>query len=181
MVHLVEHQVPGGLPWQTLLLGFSKADVRSNHLLTLELLNQRIEAARLPLHEQIGEDLKLATAAATLPPRAALARALVPAWSKVGEAGRRKHARVRSLLVLLAAERYRLKHGTWPEEPELPLDPYDGKPIRYRKLADGVVAYAIGKDGKDDGGKVGRYLTGTPALDEGYRLWDVTKRRQEKP
>lgn len=54
--------------------------------------------------------------------------------------------------------------------PEVPLDAYDGKPIRYRRLADGVVVYSVGADGKDDGGKAG--------ADLGYRLWDVDRRRQ---
>ena len=57
------------------------------------------------------------------------------------------------------------------------MDPFDGNPVRYRRLTDGVVIYSIGQDGKDDGGQVSH----TPAVprpqEMGYRLWDVAKRR----
>ncbi len=62
----------------------------------------------------------------------------------------------------LAIERYRLKHDDLPESLEMlvgefidrvPVDPFDGEPIRYRRLEEGGYAvYMIGKDGIDDGG-----------------------------
>ncbi|MFW6162335.1 MAG: hypothetical protein ACODAJ_06160 [Planctomycetota bacterium] len=36
----------------------------------------------------------------------------------------------------------------------LPPDPFDGQPLRYRTTDDGFVVYAVGEDGKDDGGAV---------------------------
>jgi hypothetical protein len=111
--------------------------------------------------------------------------------------------------VALAVERYRLQHGRWPESladlsprrqqglitdkhlagaagygPDLigkiPMDPYIGKPLRYRRLADGVVIYSVGPDGKDDGGKIIRMNPNpsTPGTDIGIQLWDPDKRRQ---
>ena len=54
----------------------------------------------------------------------------------------------------LAAERYRLAHGHWPSAPAgtragparsgVPEDPFDGKPLRFRRLADGVSIYLGG-------------------------------------
>ena len=35
----------------------------------------------------------------------------------------------------------------------VPTDPFDDKPIRYKKLAKGFVTYSVGPDLKDDGGK----------------------------
>jgi len=35
----------------------------------------------------------------------------------------------------------------------IPTDPFDGKPIRFKKLTKGYVVYSIGKDAKDNGGK----------------------------
>jgi len=35
----------------------------------------------------------------------------------------------------------------------MPLDPFDGAPLRYKPLAKGYVVYSIGPDGHDDGGK----------------------------
>ncbi len=167
--------------WRQRLLGFSKADLRYNHLQSLDLLTRAAELARLPEAESVDLVPRLNAVMASQPRGAILARVLTPALGKVAQGCQRKHAKVRNLLVLLAAERYRLKHGAWPDKPEVPMDPCDGKPIRYRRLADGVVAYAVGPDGKDDGGQVGRDPPGTRPLDEGYRLWDVKGRGQEKP
>jgi hypothetical protein len=58
------------------------------------------------------------------------------------------------------------------------MDPYDGAPVRHRRTADGVVIYVLGEDGKDDGGAVEPPASGGGPADCGYRLWDVSKRRQ---
>src|SRR5438132_1467056 len=77
-----------------------------------------------------------------------LARLLFPAAEKVGEAMMRSDAQMRSTIAALAAERYRLADGRWPESlaglvpkylSEVPKDPYDGAPLRLRRLGDGVV------------------------------------------
>ena len=34
----------------------------------------------------------------------------------------------------------------------IPEDPFDGRPLRYKKLEKGYVVYSIGPDGVDDGG-----------------------------
>jgi ABC-type transport system involved in multi-copper enzyme maturation permease subunit len=57
-------------------------------------------------------------------------------------------------------------------------DPYDGAPLRYRQLDDGVVIYSIGPDGLDNGGKLDRQNAGAIGVDLGFRLWDVDRRRQ---
>jgi hypothetical protein len=97
---------------------------------------------------------------------------------------------------MLAAERYRRTHGRWPGSlddlvpgllSQVPTDPYDGNPLRYRRLADGVVIYAVGPDGHDDGGKLDR--TGfalrqggeSKGVDLGVRLWDPDRRRRPAP
>ena len=33
-----------------------------------------------------------------------------------------------------------------------PIDPFDGKPLRYKKLAKGYVVYSIGTNETDNGG-----------------------------
>jgi len=65
----------------------------------------------------------------------------------------------------MAVERYRLKHDGALQtslsdvSAELsggvPEDPFDGQPLRYRKLsAGGYTVYSVGTDRKDDGGTV---------------------------
>jgi hypothetical protein len=99
-------------------------------------------------------------------------------------------ARLRCGIVLLAAERYRLAHGRWPEAVEelapqflaRPMpDAYYGKPILLQRFADGLVVYSVGPDGIDDGGAIDPPREGEYGKDLGFRLWDVAKRRQPAP
>jgi hypothetical protein len=70
--------------------------------------------------------------------------------------------RRRSALTALAIERYRLTHqGLRPQTldlltpsllPKVPSDPFDGQPLRYRRLLRGYVVYSVGDDLKDNGG-----------------------------
>ena len=88
---------------------------------------------------------------------------------------------------LIAVERYRMKHRKWPAKladvvpdflPEIPSDPFDGKPIRIARVNDGVVVYSIGFDGKDDRGNLDREGHNSPGTDIGFQLWDKDKRRR---
>jgi ABC-type transport system involved in multi-copper enzyme maturation permease subunit len=101
-------------------------------------------------------------------------------------------AELRCVVAMLAAERYRLARGNWPTSlndlvpaflREVPTDPFDGKPLRLRRLADGVVIYSVGLDGIDNGGKIDWDLSRLPlpssiGFDVGVRLWDVSRRRE---
>ncbi len=68
----------------------------------------------------------------------------------------------RVVLTAIALKRFQIKHGKWPETlgdltPEflrsVPIDPMDGKALKYHANADGTfLLYSSGKDGKDDGG-----------------------------
>jgi hypothetical protein len=63
---------------------------------------------------------------------------------------------------------------------QIPNDPYDGNPLRLRRLADGIVIYCVGPDLIDNGGKLDRrdrYRTPFGA-DVGFQLWDPAHRRQ---
>jgi hypothetical protein len=105
----------------------------------------------------------------------------------MGEGFRQKHAFLRSTIVALAVERYRRDKTTWPDSLEqvcprylaaVPLDPYDGKPFRYRRVKEGVVIYSVFRDGVDNGGNLDHVQPSASSLDIGVRLWDVDKRRQ---
>ena len=70
-------------------------------------------------------------------------------------------ARLRAARTALAVERHRRTRGLLPEKladlvPEfidaIPIDPFNGEPLRYKKLAEGYVVYSVGVDGEDDGG-----------------------------
>jgi hypothetical protein len=69
----------------------------------------------------------------------------------------------------LAVERYRLANGALPDSLDalvpkflnaVPTDPFNGQPLRYKRLAAGYVVYSVGEDGVDNGGTEG-YGPGT--------------------
>jgi hypothetical protein len=152
----------------------------------LEMFTRAVEIAKRPTHEQPAAEKDLDAEVRELPAGSVL-RMLFPAVSKFSDAFRRKLAQTRSVAVLLAVERYRREKGAWPAKlselapkfiSAVPLDPYDGKPLRYRRLPDGVVVYALGPDGRDNGGDVDWTRRTPPPADMGHRLWDVKSRRQ---
>jgi hypothetical protein len=153
---------------------------------SLRWYNQAVEAARRPVEAQ-----PAALRAIPTPPdpdrEVALALGLAASAERVAGACWRSAAEARCVVVALACERFRLKIGRWPNDlAELPpdllpggvlLDPFDGKPLRYKRLDDGVVVYSIGQDGADDGGAVDT----SPPKDTGVRLWDPPHRRKPAP
>src|SRR5262249_47715700 len=97
------------------------------------------------------------------------------------------HARLRCALVALAAERHRRQHAAWPQSladlvptylQAVPLDPFDGQPLRFRRTDAGAVVYSVGEDGRDDGGDPSRPPDGGAQRDVVFRLWNVDQRRQ---
>jgi hypothetical protein len=71
-------------------------------------------------------------------------------------------ARLRVAQAGLSVESYRSEHGQLPDAPPSNLtDPFDGQPLRYKKLAKGYVVYSVGEDGKDDGGDEKKDITFT--------------------
>ncbi len=100
----------------------------------------------------------------------------------------RQQAQLRCVQVLFAAERYRLRHQSWPEQLDdlvtekliasVPIDPYDGLPLRWKITEDGRMVYSVGPGFVDNGGKVNRLKLGEIDTDLGYQLFDVDKRRQ---
>ena len=74
-------------------------------------------------------------------------------------------ARRSAVVAVCALRAYRRTHGQYPKElgalvpeflPALPVDPFDGKTLRYKVVGDGSAArpvlYSIGVDQVDDGG-----------------------------
>jgi len=68
-----------------------------------------------------------------------------------------KHT-ARNAVLLTGAQvlAWKVKHGAFPNSlkeviSRVPLDPFDGKPLRYRKEGAGFVVYSVGETGKYDG------------------------------
>jgi hypothetical protein len=143
-------------------------------------------------------EVKLAKAALLREFNAVIANADKPIEEQVGLfrslgvqlASRR--ASLRCAIAMIAAERYRLANGRWPESLEelvpkylsaVPIDPIDGLPLRFNRLDDGLEIYSIGDRGLGELGAVivadGKEVP-QPRRKIAFRLWDVTRRGQEK-
>ncbi len=81
--------------------------------------------------------------------------------SRVGQSFARDAANLRMSAAAAAVERYRLVHGAPPDTlrdltptflPDIPQDPFDGQPLRYRRNGQGYLVYSIYSDREDDGG-----------------------------
>jgi hypothetical protein len=160
--------------------------VKPSHAWLVKHLTDTIEIAKLPPEQQDQLLQPLPAPDRSLP----YATLLTPAIAKVAASFRRSMAELRSAQTALAAERYRQVNQRWPETlaelvpaylERVPSDPYDGNELRYRRLDDGVVIYALGPDGKDDGGNLAGRKVPVEGTDVGFRLWDVAQRRQPAP
>jgi hypothetical protein len=172
---------------ETLALS-SNAVVTSQRAAMLRYMTRAVEISKLPPEQRYDRFQELAKAREDQP---LLVRLLVPALAKVADADRRSGTQVRCAAVALAAERYRRDRGRWPETLKalkeagylraVPTDPYDGRPLRWRRLDDGAVVYSVGPHGQDNGGKMDFHNVMAEGTNLGFRLWDVTKRRQPAP
>lgn len=152
----------------------------------LRYTDSAVEIAKLPPEKWHAEFSKWDAAAKEQP---FLVRLLAPAYlGMISDRYKRSQAYMRCAIVAIAAERHRRACGRWPDtldDPSMapflrqpPADPYDGQPLRWRRLDDGAEVYSIGPDGEDNGGKMDRQNPIAPGTDMGIRLWDPAKRRQ---
>ena len=96
----------------------------------------------------------------------------------------RTRAELRSAVVALAVQRFRQAEHRSPERADdlvprylpyfapRPADPFDGQPLRWRRLKDGLVIYSVGPDRQDDGGNLDRKNPDRPGSDLGFQLRD---------
>jgi hypothetical protein len=108
---------------------------------------------------------------------------LLPDVEKLAISHWRGAAEARCAVAGLACERFRLKSGRWPESLEelvptflaaVPLDPFDGEPLRFLKLDDGVIVSSIGKPPANS---IKNAHPGLP-LAIGFQLWDPKSRHR---
>jgi hypothetical protein len=151
----------GKLPAPALLEAYSALGLAAREgILFLDMIDAYIGAARLPLHERweafeaIGDRSRARQRRCVLATRIWGGQTLRP-FEVAGSA----HLRVG--LTALAVERFRLEMRRCPESLgelvpaylEVVLDdPFDGVPLRYRRLDGGYVVYSVGENGVDDGG-----------------------------
>jgi hypothetical protein len=153
----------------------------------LKAENQFVEIAKRPPHEQralLDQHRQRVTAQLPGP-----AKDLIGEPAKLLDPCLKSQAMLRCAIVGLAAERFRIRKTRWPTSlaeltPEfldaVPLDPFDGQPLRYRRLDDGVVIYSTGADGTGDDLVADFDHNRAIGVSVGFRLWDEDHRRFSK-
>jgi hypothetical protein len=168
---------------QDVILGVLPAhEAKPAHTWLLRYTTQAVEIAKLADKDAYPALRKLEATIANAPD---LARRLAP---KTGRFARFQSFRAAIVCAVagLATERYRLKHDRWPNEladlvaerllDAVPADPYDGKPLRYRKTEDGVVIYSVGPSGNGKGDALDANPPNVKDDRVEFRLWDADKR-----
>ncbi len=128
----------------------------------LNFMEAQIEASQLPPVERLRRFRRIGNEMQQLSFLHLLAKQTTPAITRVAELDLRARAHLELAKTALALERYRLAGGRVPERleelvpqylKEVPSDPFDGNPIRYRRTEPGYCLYSIFEDGQDNGGK----------------------------
>jgi hypothetical protein len=150
----------------------------------LRFFNEVVEIAKLPSEQQQERFQKLQKPRQNLP-KLLEERTHGRDWSRLAESFHRNTAQLRCAAAALAAERYRLAEGHWPENLDIlvpryltavPTDPFDGQPLRLKRSEDRLVIYSVGVDKKDNGGNLSRQWDEPQGTEVGFRLWDVGQR-----
>jgi hypothetical protein len=157
----------------------------SDRAFCLRWFNEAIRMAELPIHEQPAafEELTPITDDENI-----LAKLLL-AVNKVAEAQWRSVAEARCAVAGIACERFRLKRDRWPTTltelcpeflAEVPLDPFDGQPLRFAKQDDGVIVHSVGRIPLSRASP-SRHIGLPDGIEIGFRLWNPDARRQPPP
>jgi hypothetical protein len=186
---LLEHGRQRGFisPFNSVNVGvLAGGSLLAQRAVLLKYSNEKVEAAKLPESLQ---DVAIGKIETEIQRRPGIWRFLVSSsWYYLPHL-RNEMARVRCAIVSLACERYRMAHGQWPARLEdltpkfldkLPVDPFNGAPLRFRRLEDSIVIYSVGNDKVDNGGLLDRKSSNfrLPGKDVGFQLWDPGRRLQ---
>jgi hypothetical protein len=166
---------------QLRLQEYTLGDLTAGRAALLELQNAAVELAKAPLPSQ-GHLMKQWEA--RLADQPGLVGAVLTPYGKIWRVERRTQAELRCTIAAVAAERFRLAHGRWPQAwaevvprylAAVPLDPEDGQPLRLKAVPGNLVIYGVGGDGTDDGGHLDRTDWTKPGIDLGVRLFDLPR------
>jgi hypothetical protein len=115
-------------------------------------------------------------------------RLLLPAFERTSQLSWRLRTGRKSLPVIFAALRFCKENGNCPDSldelvsagylRQVPIDPYNGKPLIYRKIGTCFVLYSVGPNRKDDGGHITYTKSGWVdqwQKDGDYIFWPVQK------
>ncbi len=163
--------------WYVVLLGYKLSGLATiEELYYLNAMSRYIELTRLPLHDRVKASRKLKDEVEARRDKKSLSEpfvfssAMIPSLDVAILWDAREIAYLREASIALAIERFRFLGRGLPNRldelapaflAEVPADPFDGQPVRYRQLTRGYVLYSVGEDGKDNSGDEKKDITFT--------------------
>lgn len=136
----------------------------------LRFMREQVEQSKLSVLEMRKKGIKPIDEL-SLPKYAFLSRIMMPVFSRARAATDKAVAQLAVVRGALALEAYRSRYGTFPASLDdvksklgwkLPLDPFSGRDLVYKRSAGGFVLYSLGLNMKDDGGNGTLTASGDP-------------------
>jgi len=133
-----------------------------DRLASLELLRTYIALGEKPPRERVEGAAEMEPGLQSISRMLVITRMTLPSLNRIFSVEVAKIARLDLALAALAIERFRLKEGELPDSldalvphylPEHPVDPFDGKPIRFVPEGTRYRLYSVGEDKIDGGGQ----------------------------
>jgi hypothetical protein len=153
----------GDAPWWRVLFplyrttGLLELDERCY----LDIMEENVKATQLPPPEDMAAARAVLGKVNHLSRCHVLSPMLLPPLDQVVIKAGRCAAKIRDAQTVIAVERYQLANGALPKQlsdlvrtflPAVPIDPFDGMPLRYKSLTKGYIVYSVGDDREDNGG-----------------------------
>jgi hypothetical protein len=133
----------------------------TNVLRAIEFYDQLEAVAKMEPEKRLKEYQRIQEESKHLSVLFFITRTLVPAVNTIAIVDLRRIAQLDCARAGLGVERFRLAEGRLPETLEqlvpkfieaVPIDPFDGKPLKFKRLEKGYTIYSVGEDGEDNGG-----------------------------
>lgn len=130
-------------------------------VINADLMTEVLNAADQPLDKQLKIAESIRTKSDSLGPIHLVSHMTMTSISRIVELGIMHKVQLSVAQTGIAVQRWKIKHGKNPENlnqlvgeylENLPTDPYDGKPLRYKVSNEGFMVYSIGENKIDDGG-----------------------------
>jgi len=128
----------------------------------LDYMAASIEASELPLDQRLARFQRIQDELEDMGFLHVLVKTLAPALSRVAQLDLRFQTDIDMARTAVALERFRLTEGALPRDlatlapdylDQVPIDAFDGQPIRYRRTNPGYRLYSVFEDGQDHDGK----------------------------
>jgi hypothetical protein len=168
---------------QDALIWYLFQNLKNEHAKILQYMNEIVELAKRPSWETV--DLVGAKEGAMRQKPTILA-VFCPGTYTMALADAQTKAALRTAYTALAVERFNLATGRWPDKleelvprylPSVPLDPFDGAPLRLARKGSAIIVYSISLDKIDQEGTLLKDPI-SKGSDLGFVLLDPDQRRQ---